>query len=65
MSLEKIKDMADICFWLILIGVMAAFWEYRQFSSGKMAIKVYPLFHLKEKAPVRIEDQGRTVYFCQ
>jgi len=65
MSLEKIKDMVDIFLRLMLIGVVPAFWQYRQLAGSEMAIKVHPLFHLKEKASIRIEDQGRTGYFRQ
>ena len=63
MPFKKIKDMADIYFWLMFIGVMAVFREYCQFASRKMAIKVHSLFHLKEKTPARINDQGRTAYY--
>lgn len=47
--------MMDALFRLMFIGIVAAFREHSQLSVGKVSIEVHTLFHVKEKALVRID----------
>ena len=50
--------MPDIVSGPVFVGVMTAVGQHRQLPPGQVAIEGEPLFHVKDRAAVRVQDQG-------
>ena len=58
----KTQDLADVCFRLMLVGIVAAPGEDREFPIREVAVERNPLLHIEYGTPVRIEHQGRAAH---
>src|SRR5512135_2460370 len=61
-SPQKIQNRARIIFRSLLVRVVAASGEDSQLAPWKVAVKSSGLFHVKDRAAVRIEHQRWAAY---